>query len=140
MSSAVGGSRRSFYYTMNYDDEADLDDPGVVSPNRNRMAADCQFFRRFLFSGFLVAPGNTKGESITVPLTSCLTDLDQSVLKIKTKIVSCHKADSKRVKQEVNGTVILPPLVFPGGSFIALSQCILKQRKYFLYQKNSILE
>ncbi len=23
-------------------------------------------------------------------------------------------ADSKRVKQEVNGTVILPPLVFPG--------------------------
>jgi hypothetical protein len=41
MSSAVGGSRRSFYYTMNYDDEADLDDPGVVSPNRNRMAADC---------------------------------------------------------------------------------------------------
>ncbi len=38
--------------------------------------------------------GNTKGESITVPLTSCLTDLDQSVLKIKTKIVSCLIADS----------------------------------------------
>jgi hypothetical protein len=35
-------------------------------------------------------------------------------LKIKTKIVSCHTADSKPVKQEVNGTVILPPLVFPG--------------------------
>jgi hypothetical protein len=31
----------------------------------------------------------------------------------KTKIVSCHTADSKPVKQEVNGTVILPPLVFP---------------------------
>ncbi len=31
-----------------------------------------------------------------------------------TKIVSCHTADSKPVKQEVNGTVILPPLVFPG--------------------------
>ncbi len=31
----------------------------------------------------------------------------------KTKIVSCHIADSKPVKQEVNGTVILPPLVFP---------------------------
>jgi hypothetical protein len=30
------------------------------------------------------------------------------------KIVSCHTADSKPVKQEVNGTVILPPLVFPG--------------------------
>jgi hypothetical protein len=30
------------------------------------------------------------------------------------KIVSCHTANSKPVKQEVNGTVILPPLVFPG--------------------------
>jgi hypothetical protein len=43
-----------------------------------------------------------------------LTGLDYSVLQIKTKIVSCHTADSKPVKQEVNGTVILPPLVFPG--------------------------
>jgi hypothetical protein len=33
-------------------------------------------------------------------------------LQIK-KIVSCHKDDSEPVKQEVNGTVILPPLVFP---------------------------
>ena len=61
-----------------------------------------------------VRPGNTKGESITVPLTSCLTGLDWSVLQIKTKIASCRAADSKPVKQEVNGTVILPPLVFPG--------------------------
>jgi hypothetical protein len=38
-------------------------------------------------------------------------------LQIKTKIVSCHTADSKPVKQEVNGTVILPPLVFPACSF-----------------------
>jgi len=37
-------------------------------------------------------------------------------LQIKTKIVSCHTADSKPVKQEVNGTVILSPLVFPGSS------------------------
>ncbi len=58
-------------------------------------------------------PGNTKGGSITVPLTSCLTGLDESVLHIKTKIVSCRTADSKPVKQEVNGTVIPPPLVFP---------------------------
>ncbi len=36
--------------------------------------------------------------------------------QIKTKIVSCRTADSKPVKQEVNGTVILPPLVFPGDS------------------------
>jgi hypothetical protein len=34
-------------------------------------------------------------------------------LKIKTIIVSCHTADSKAPKQEVNGTVILRPLVFP---------------------------
>jgi hypothetical protein len=33
-------------------------------------------------------PGNTKGGSITVPLTSCLTSLDKSVLQIKTKFVS----------------------------------------------------
>ncbi len=30
------------------------------------------------------------------------------------KIVSCHTADSKPVKQEVSGTVILPLLVFLG--------------------------
>ncbi len=59
-------------------------------------------------------PGNTKGGSIIVPLTSCLTGLDYSVLQIKTKIVSCHTPDYKPVKQEVNGIVILPPLVFPG--------------------------
>ncbi len=29
------------------------------------------------------------------------------------QIVSCHTADSKPVKQEINGAVILPPLVFP---------------------------
>ena len=53
-------------------------------------------------------------ESITVQLASCLTGLDLSVLQIKMKIVSCHTDDSKLVKQEVNSTVILPPLVFPG--------------------------
>jgi len=58
--------------------------------------------------------GILKGGSITVPLTSCLTGLDWSVLQIKTKIVRCHTADSKLVKQEVNSIVILPPLVFPG--------------------------
>ncbi len=61
--------------------------------------------------------GNTKEGSIIVLLTSCLTGLDYSVLQIKTKIVSCHTADSKpvkqEVKQEVNSIVIIPPLVFP---------------------------
>ena len=64
--------------------------------------------------------GNTKGVSITVPLTSCLTGLDYSVLQIKTKIVSCHIADCKPIKQEINGTVILPPLVFPAETIYTL--------------------
>ncbi len=59
-----------------------------------------------------IEAGNSKWGSITVPLTSCLTGLDLSVLQIKTKIVTCHTADSKPVKQKVNSTVILPPLVF----------------------------
>ncbi len=63
--------------------------------------------------------GILKGGSITVPLTSCLTGLYQSVLQIKTKNFSCRTADSKPVKQEINGTVILPPLVFPGTAYFA---------------------
>jgi hypothetical protein len=31
----------------------------------------------------------------------------------KNKKFSCHTADSKPIKQEVNGTMILPLLVFP---------------------------
>ncbi len=58
--------------------------------------------------------GNAKGGSITVLLTSCLTGLDR-LIQIKTKIVSYHTADSKPVKQEVNITMILPPLVFPAS-------------------------
>jgi len=61
----------------------------------------------------MLGSGNTKGGSITVLLTSCLAGLDQSVLQIKTNIVSCHTADSKPVKLDVNGTAILPSLVFP---------------------------
>ncbi len=38
-------------------------------------------------------------------------------MQIRTNIVSCHTANSKPVKPEVNGTVILPPLVFPALSF-----------------------
>jgi hypothetical protein len=67
--------------------------------------------------------GNTKGGSITVLLTSCLTGLESSILQIKTKFVSCHIADSKPVKQEVNGTVILPLLVFPGIRFKLCPKC-----------------
>jgi hypothetical protein len=37
-----------------------------------------------------LTPGNTKGGSIIVQLTSCLTCSDQSVLQIKTKIVNSY--------------------------------------------------
>jgi hypothetical protein len=53
--------------------------------------------------------GILKVGSIIVPLTSCFTGLEWSVFQIKIRIVSCHTADSKPVKQEVNGTVILSP-------------------------------
>ncbi len=58
--------------------------------------------------------GNTKGGSIPVPLTSCLTGLESAVWLL-TIYVFIWKTDlSKPVKQEVNGTVILFPLVlFP---------------------------
>ncbi len=41
-------------------------------------------------------------------------------MQIKTKIVSCHTANPKPVKQEVNGTVIHPPLVFPDQPLLIL--------------------
>jgi hypothetical protein len=53
-------------------------------------------------------------------------------LQIKTKIVSCHTADSKPVKQEVNGTVILPPLVFPAQSYTDIQD----KQTAFLLDKN----
>jgi hypothetical protein len=46
-------------------------------------------------------------------LTSFFYGFDYYVFEIKKKIVSSQTADSKPVKQEVNSTVILPPLVFP---------------------------
>jgi hypothetical protein len=58
--------------------------------------------------------GNTKGGSITVLSTSCLTGWFG---------ISCMTTDNfcfylqnrlSQTKQGVNGTVILPPLVFPG--------------------------
>jgi len=84
---------------------------------------------RWLFIGpgnlLNIQPGNTKGGSITVPLTSCLTCWDQPVLQIKTKIVSCHTVDSKPVKQEVKSTVILPPLVFPDSTLLKRTLVLL---------------
>jgi hypothetical protein len=45
-------------------------------------------------------------------------NISDSQQLIKT-LVSSHTADSKPVKQEVNGTVILPPLVFPDWTIVS---------------------
>ncbi len=82
-----------------------------------------------------VQPGNTIGGSITVLLTSCLTGLDTSVLQIKTKIVSCHTANAKPVKQEVNITVILSPLVFPRST---IDVGVRPHRKVLAHHQNSL--
>ncbi len=60
------------------------------------------------WNGGLV-PGNTKGGSIPVPLTSCLTGLESDVRQLKIFVFICNADKSKPVKQEVNGTVIFPP-------------------------------
>ncbi len=57
-------------------------------------------------------PGNTKRGSITVPLTSCWTGLESAVWQLTIFVFICKTDQSKPVKQEVNGTVMLPPLVF----------------------------
>jgi hypothetical protein len=59
-------------------------------------------------------PGNTKGGSITVPLTSFLTGLESAVGQLT---IFCFYLQNRLIQtseQGVNGTVILPPLVFPG--------------------------
>jgi hypothetical protein len=59
-------------------------------------------------------------------------------LQIKTKIVSCHTANSKPVKQEVSGTVILPPLVLPAlALLLVLCQC--KHGLTRQYQKHLVM-
>ncbi len=63
-----------------------------------------------------VVPGNTKGGSITVPLTSCLTGFESAVWQLTILVFICKTDYSKPVIQEVNGTEILPPLVFPGST------------------------
>jgi hypothetical protein len=58
-------------------------------------------------------------------------------LKIKTKIASYHTADSKPIKQQVNGKVILPSLVFPASS-IRLSQKGLSGENTAAYVTSSL--
>ncbi len=62
-------------------------------------------------------PGNTKGGRINVLLTSCLTGLESVVWQLTIFVFICETDKFKPVKQEVNSTVILPPLVFPGYTY-----------------------
>ncbi len=48
-----------------------------------------------------------------------------------TKIVSCHTADFKPVKQEVNGTVILPPFSIPWTNTLAYFSLSTTENKEF---------
>jgi hypothetical protein len=57
----------------------------------------------------LVASGNTKGGEVSQYRWPPVWP----VFQIKTKIGSCHTADSKLVKQEVNCTVIPPHVSIP---------------------------
>ncbi len=66
-----------------------------------------------------LAPGNTKGGSITVLLTSCLTGLESAVWQLTIFVFICKTYYSKPVKEEVMGTVILQPI---GGAFTRLSR------------------
>ncbi len=52
--------------------------------------------------------------------------------KLKQKNVSCHTADSKPIKQEVNCTVILLPLVFPGAIFYCAKRLFVTIRTSLL--------
>jgi hypothetical protein len=60
------------------------------------------------------------------------------VLQIKTKIVSCHTADSKPVKQEVNSTVILPPPVFLGLALF-YTENVFFSKQYHLTRRSTVL-
>ncbi len=72
-----------------------------------------------------ITPGNTKGGSITVPLTSCLTGLESAVWQLTSFVFICKTEYSKPVKQEVNGTVILPLLVFSDNThYITLHDAV----------------
>jgi hypothetical protein len=45
----------------------------------------------------------------------CLIGLESAVLQLTFFVFICKTDSSKPVKQEVNGTMILSPLVFPGS-------------------------
>jgi len=92
----------------------------------------------FLYS---FVQGILKGEVSLYHWPSVLLVRISPVLQIKTKNVSCHEANSKPVKQEVNSTVIFPPLVFLALSIV--SHCFrallgLYSRQFTMYGSNNL--
>jgi len=67
----------------------------------------------FLYRVVNVIPGKSKGGSITVPLTSCLTGLESIVGLLTIFVFKCKTELSKPVKQEVNGTMDTSPFSIP---------------------------
>jgi len=67
-------------------------------------------------SAWWYLPGNTNGGSITVPLTG----LESAAWQLTIVVFICKTDQSKTVQQDVNRTLILPPLVFPGFTSMTL--------------------
>jgi hypothetical protein len=68
-------------------------------------------FCHFLQS--IYSAGNTKGGKYCCTIDQCLTGLESAVWQLTIFVFICKTDESKPVKQEVNDTAILPPLVFP---------------------------
>ncbi len=86
----------------------------------------------------MAGAGNTKGGSITVPLTSCLTGLESAVSQLTIFVFFAKQTNRKPVKQEVNGKVILPPLVFPGWSLDKLQPTGQNLGRVFNYRSGHV--
>ncbi len=76
----------------------------------------CQYYDLYGFNlpphtarlATIILTGNTKRGSINVLLTSCLPGLESAVWQLTFFVFICKTDLSIPVKQEVNGTVILP--------------------------------
>ncbi len=78
--------------------------------------------------------GNTKGRSITVPLTSWMTGLESAICQLTIFVFICKTDYFKPVKQEVKGTAILTLLVFP-GPIITLSDSDSNRLSQAIFEK-----
>jgi hypothetical protein len=72
-----------------------------------------------------MTPVNTKGGRINVPLTSLLTGLESSVWQRTISIFICKTDKPKPLKHGVNGTLILPPIVFHDDTIVWMLQIFM---------------